>query len=357
MSEQMDASNNNEGVGVDVTAILVHPNSHPIMKLAEPALNVLFEQFQERSHETIRPELAHCVGLIGYVMLNEGEPKFAEWIFEYLNEVRKSDVQRQLLINAFRHSIQNEDEMLCLTNSIQQINEQLKKILESIVHAPLMIAAITDTIIDLSRIYPQIFQDIFVDIVDILIGWYIEPLPTDRILEYISQALHKFRPFWVEQIEATTLTLLDNFIEDADNYAQQFELHGNDDDDDIGAFTDKIAALYRLKNWPYEADVNFLRLIMKIVDLSDHDSCAKLASSIFAVNSRLWLYRFLYSNSLIQDVLQLFNRLLRIKSIPVVQQVYQAILADMTSNFNVLLNVLEQKTIVIGSGSVLQLTN
>ncbi|CAF4608809.1 unnamed protein product [Rotaria magnacalcarata] len=46
-----------------------------IMKLAEPALNVLFEQFQERSHETIRSELAHCMGLIGYAMLNEGEPK------------------------------------------------------------------------------------------------------------------------------------------------------------------------------------------------------------------------------------------------------------------------------------------
>ncbi|CAF4597011.1 unnamed protein product [Rotaria sp. Silwood2] len=61
-------------------------------------------------------------------------------------------------------------------------------------HAPLMIA-ITDTIIDISRIYPQIFQDIFVDIVDIVIGWYIEPLPTDRILEYTSQALHKFRSF------------------------------------------------------------------------------------------------------------------------------------------------------------------
>ncbi|CAF3145943.1 unnamed protein product, partial [Rotaria sp. Silwood2] len=70
--------------------------------------------------------------------------------------------------------------------------------------------AITDTIIDISRIYPQIFQDIFVVF---------------------------------EQIEATTLTLLDNFIEDADNYAQQFELHG-DDDDDIGAFTDKITAVY-----------------------------------------------------------------------------------------------------------------
>jgi hypothetical protein len=50
-------------------------------------------------------------------------------------------------------------------------------------------------------------------------------------------------------------------------------------------------------------------------------------------------------------VLQLFNRLLTIKSIPVVQQVYQAILADMTLNFNILLNALQQKPIVIGSGT------
>jgi hypothetical protein len=53
-----------------------------IMKLAQPALNLLFEQFQERSNETIRAELARCIGCIGYVMLNEGEPKlhgYAGW--------------------------------------------------------------------------------------------------------------------------------------------------------------------------------------------------------------------------------------------------------------------------------------
>ena len=37
------------------------------------------------------------------------------------------------------------------------------------------------------------------------------------------------------------------------------------------------------------------------------------------------------------------------KSIPVIQQVYQAILADMTLHFNILLNALQQKSIVIGS--------
>ena len=51
------------------------------------------------------------------------------------------------------------------------------------------------------------------------------------------------------------------------------------------------------QDWPYEADANLLRLIMKVIDLADHDACAKLACSIFAANSRIWLYRFLYSNS------------------------------------------------------------
>lgn len=115
------------------------------------------------------------------------------------------------------------------------MSEQLKKSLESVDSAALM-TVITDVIIDLSRIYPQIFQAIFVvsdrspnefvlivcfkDIVDILIGWYIEPLPTDRILEHTAQALQKFRPFWIAQMEVTTLTLLEHFIEDAHSYAQ-----------------------------------------------------------------------------------------------------------------------------------------
>jgi hypothetical protein len=54
---------------------------------------------------------------------------------------------------------------------------------------------------------------------------------------------------------------------------------------------------------------------------------------------------------LIQDVLQLFNRLLTMKSIPVVQQVYQAILTDMTSNFNVLLRKLKQNDIQLATHS------
>lgn len=162
--------------------------------------------------------------------------RFADWIFERINEVRRNDLQRQHLFNAFRQSIQNEHKTLSLADQIPRLSEQLKKSLESVDSAALM-TVITDIIIDLSRIYPQIFQAIFVvshrgqneflfsivyskDIVDILIGWYIEPLPTDRILEHTAQALQKLRPFWIAQMEVTTLTLLEHFIEDADSYAQ-----------------------------------------------------------------------------------------------------------------------------------------
>lgn len=57
------------------------------------------------------------------------------------------------------------------------------------------------------------------------------------------------------------------------------------------------------QNWPYESDSNLLRLIMKVIDLSDHDSCSSLASSIFASKSRIWLYRFLHSNSVNYDLI------------------------------------------------------
>ena len=54
--------------------------------------------------------------------------RFAEWIFECLNQVRKNDFQKQLLVGAFRRSIQNEREILCLNEHIQNISEQLKLI-------------------------------------------------------------------------------------------------------------------------------------------------------------------------------------------------------------------------------------
>jgi hypothetical protein len=77
---------------------------------------------------------------------------------------------------------------------------------------------------------------------------------------------------------------------------ETFTQFNEDFQKDIFDFIIQQTILYK-QDWPYEADVNLLRLIMKVTDIADKDSCAILASSIFATNSRIWLYRFLYSNS------------------------------------------------------------
>ena len=65
---------------------------------------------------------------------------------------------------------------------------------------------------------------------------------------------------------------------------------------DIFTFLTQQTALHE-QNWPYEADTNLLRLILKVIDLTNHDACAVLASSLFVHRSRLWSYRFLHSNA------------------------------------------------------------
>jgi hypothetical protein len=77
---------------------------------------------------------------------------------------------------------------------------------------------------------------------------------------------------------------------------ETFTQFNEDFQKDIFDFIIQQTILYK-QDWPYEADVNLLRLIMKVTDIADKDSCAILASSIFATNSRIWIYRFLYSNS------------------------------------------------------------
>jgi hypothetical protein len=65
---------------------------------------------------------------------------------------------------------------------------------------------------------------------------------------------------------------------------------------DVFTFLSQQTALHS-QNWPYEADTNLLRLILKVIDLANHDACALLASSLFTYRSRLWSYRFLHSNA------------------------------------------------------------
>lgn len=55
------------------------------------------------------------------------------------------------------------------------------------------------------------------DIVDILIGWYIDPEQDADFLDQIDKALVKLQTFWLNDMNFT-LTLLSQFLEDAERY-------------------------------------------------------------------------------------------------------------------------------------------
>ena len=118
-------------------------------------------------------------------------------------------------------------------------------------------------------------------------------LPIDMVDNWLQKIMHtttiikqdKLFGVLAKHTDAAVCILLETFTE----LDEQFQK-------DIFDFIIAQLTLHE-QNWPYEADANLLRLIMKVVDLIDHDSCVILASSIFASNSRIWLYRFLYSNS------------------------------------------------------------
>lgn len=61
----------------------------------------------------------------------------------------------------------------------------------------------------------------FKDIVDILIGWYIDPEQDAEFLDQIDKALVKLQNFWLNDMNFT-LTLLSQFLEDAERYVTVF---------------------------------------------------------------------------------------------------------------------------------------
>ena len=102
---------------------------------------------------------------------------------------------------------------------IKYILSSLKKELE-IVDTPDIMMKITKTIIQISNLFPDATLAIFQDIVDILIAWHIDCSQSDQVIDFISNILVEFRPYWLKEMHFT-ITLLYQFLEDLESYTSQ----------------------------------------------------------------------------------------------------------------------------------------
>lgn len=78
---------------------------------------------------------------------------------------------------------------------------------------------LVDVVCIIAELYPTAFQPHFQDIADVIIGWCIDTSEERNIQKCFEEALVKFQPFWIANLEFT-LNLLSQFLEDADAYAE-----------------------------------------------------------------------------------------------------------------------------------------
>lgn len=118
-----------------------------------------------------------------------------------------------------------EDDFKISTMYFQAMMSQLQSALENVDRPDLLIATV-DSIILITKVYPECFSDHFRDTVDILVGWHIDSTQQKSIVAYASRSLQRLRSFWIADLQFT-LTLLGQFLEDMESYDEELSQPGS----------------------------------------------------------------------------------------------------------------------------------
>lgn len=183
-------------------------------------LRALEEQFFNRQSFEFKREIAKCVGSVGYIMglkLND----YFVWLIESYEKCSANDL-KGLYMEALSATYKCESGRRKLEKLTEKMLNDLQKYLENSESSDILLPII-DTITTISTTYPDLFDSHFKDIVDILMGWYIDPEQTEKFLDEVDRGLSKLQPFWLQDMNFT-FTLMSQFLEDAEKDAQDLNL-------------------------------------------------------------------------------------------------------------------------------------
>ena len=85
--------------------------------------------------------------------------------------------------------------------------------------------------------------------------------------------------------------------------------------------------------WVYDVDLSFIRLLGKFINHFIAINNIEIFIELLSAKGRLWNYKFSQNAGLIEEALTLFKSLIMIKSVPIVQEVYNTLLLDAESSF------------------------
>jgi hypothetical protein len=186
-----------------------------------PALNSMLKD----ENETISNRSAHLLARIGASLDGDAWPFFA-WLLRVLDNFEKKSAYSQSLDQgtACRHlSIISNTLRLSGSSALEpfasRITARLQCVLESL-QSHQLVAPIVEVLQTIGTRFPSVFSPVFKDVVDLMLGWSLDPnIPAPSRLQ-ISSSFSEFRQLWIENIVFTE-SLLNKFVMDIEGLCYQ----------------------------------------------------------------------------------------------------------------------------------------
>ncbi|KAB1263179.1 Serine/threonine-protein kinase SMG1 [Camelus dromedarius] len=224
-------------------------NKLVLVKQLDNILAAVHDVLNESSKllQELRQEGACCLGLLCASLSYEAE-KIFKWIFSKFSSSVKDEVKLLYLCATYR-ALETVGEKKAFSSVMQLVMTSLQSILEN-VDTPELLCKCVKCILLVARCYPHIFSTNFRDTVDILVGWHIDHTQKPSLTQQVSGWLQSLEPFWVADLAFST-TLLGQFLEDMEAYAEDLShvASGESVDEDVpppSVSLPKLAALLRV---------------------------------------------------------------------------------------------------------------
>jgi hypothetical protein len=137
------------------------------------------------------------------------------WMFDLYNS-SVSDETRIVILKSLVKIIENGGKGI--KDNVMNLLNKLKDALEDAESIELLLT-VTDVVLISAKAYPNLLQQHFRDIVDILVGWLLDSTQSAVMTKPLEDALISLKDFWHFDIEFSA-TLLGQFIEDFENFYQ-----------------------------------------------------------------------------------------------------------------------------------------
>ena len=195
-----------------------------IARNVDPVLRTFHQTIQESNDQKLLSTLEQCIGNLAQCLGRDAQRLF-EWVFSYVHsEESIADEVRAVYLRGLHNALDSANRPY--GDLLAYVAGNLQSALE-VAETPVLLEAVVDNIVMISKIGPSYLIPHFKNTVDILVGWHIDTQQEPSLIEFISSSLVSLREFWVKDL-SFSVELLKQFLEDMEAYSH--ELQGAPDD-------------------------------------------------------------------------------------------------------------------------------